>query len=140
MSGEVLAGGQNPFPAVLGRADSRIAPEYAFDTGRSDLFVCRVAGNFASDEDIAGLEYAVSVQATPLILVLDHDACGAVDATIKEVAKGRQDLAGTFAVAGHGECAVCKSDIAVDKRCAQRRDPAKRDRQRRQTEIDRADP
>jgi carbonic anhydrase len=85
---EALAGGQNPFAAVLGCADSRIAPEYAFDTARGDLFVCRVAGNFASDESIASLEYAVSVLNTPLILVLGHDACGAVDATIKSMKDG----------------------------------------------------
>jgi carbonic anhydrase len=85
---EALAGGQNPFAAVLGCADSRIAPEYAFDTARGDLFVCRIAGNFASEESIASLEYAVSVLATPLILVLGHDACGAVDATIKSLKDG----------------------------------------------------
>ncbi len=66
-------------------ADSRIAPEYAFDAGRGDLFVCRVAGNFANEDSIASLEYAVSVLATPLIMVLGHDACGAVDATIKSL-------------------------------------------------------
>ena len=82
---EVLAGGQNPYAAVLSCADSRIAPEYAFDSSRGDLFVCRVAGNFASDETIASLEYAVAVLNTPLILVLGHDACGAVDATIKSI-------------------------------------------------------
>jgi carbonic anhydrase len=80
---EALAGGQNPFAAVLGCADSRIAPEYAFDTGRGDLFVCRVAGNFAGNETIASLEYAVAVLGAPLILVLGHDSCGAVDATLK---------------------------------------------------------
>jgi carbonic anhydrase len=82
---EALAGGQNPFAAVLSCADSRIAPEYAFDSGRGDLFVCRVAGNFASAEMIASLEYAVAVLNTPLILVLGHDACGAVDATLKAI-------------------------------------------------------
>ncbi|MEK9281401.1 MULTISPECIES: carbonic anhydrase [unclassified Bradyrhizobium] len=80
---EALASGQNPFAAVLSCADSRIAPEYAFDTGRGDLFVCRVAGNFAGDETIASLEYAVAVLSTPLILVLGHDSCGAIDATLK---------------------------------------------------------
>ena len=85
---EALAGGQNPFAAVLGCADSRIAPEYAFDTARGDLFVCRVAGNFASDETVASLEYAVAVLNTPLILVLGHEACGAVDATIKSLKDG----------------------------------------------------
>ena len=85
---EALAGGQNPFAAVLSCSNSRIAPEYAFDASRGDLFVCRVAGNFASAESIASLEYAVSALATPLILVLGHDACGAVDATIKSVKDG----------------------------------------------------
>ncbi len=82
---EALAGGQNPFAAILSCADSRVAPEYAFDTGRGDLFVCRVAGNFASEETVASLEYAIAVLAVPLILVLGHDACGAVDATIKSL-------------------------------------------------------
>jgi carbonic anhydrase len=82
---EALAGGQNPFAAVLSCADSRIAPEYAFDTGRGDLFVCRVAGNFAGTETIASMEYAVAVLNAPLILVLGHDACGAVDATLKAI-------------------------------------------------------
>ncbi|HEX7199399.1 MAG TPA: carbonic anhydrase, partial [Dongiaceae bacterium] len=45
---EALASGQNPYAAILSCADSRIAPEYAFDSGRGDLFVCRVAGNFAN--------------------------------------------------------------------------------------------
>jgi carbonic anhydrase len=82
---EALAGGQNPFAAVLSCADSRIAPEYAFDTARGDLFVCRVAGNFATPETVASLEYGVAVLNVPLILVLGHDACGAVDATIKSL-------------------------------------------------------
>lgn len=85
---EALSGGQNPFAAILSCADSRIAPEYCFDTARGDLFVCRIAGNFASDEMIASLEYAIQVLNTPLILVLGHDACGAVDATIKSVKDG----------------------------------------------------
>jgi carbonic anhydrase len=82
---EALVGGQNPYAAILSCADSRIAPEYAFDTGRGDLFVCRLAGNFANDEMIASLEYAVAVLGTPLILVLGHDSCGAVDAAIKSL-------------------------------------------------------
>jgi carbonic anhydrase len=85
---EVLSGGQNPFAAVLSCADSRIAPEYCFDVARGDVFVCRVAGNFASDDIVASFEYAVAVLNTPLILVLGHEACGAVDATIKSVKDG----------------------------------------------------
>ena len=82
---EALAGGQNPYAAILSCADSRIAPEYAFDSGRGDLFVCRVAGNFANTDMIASLEYAVAVLGVPLILVLGHDSCGAVDGTIKSL-------------------------------------------------------
>ena len=80
--------GQNPFAGVLSCADSRIAPEYCFDTARGDIFVCRVAGNFASDVMVASFEYAVQVLNTPLIMVLGHDACGAVDATMKSVKDG----------------------------------------------------
>jgi carbonic anhydrase len=82
---EALMGGQNPYAGILSCADSRIAPEYAFDSGRGDLFVCRVAGNFANDDTVASMEYAVAMLAVPLILVLGHDGCGAVDATIKSL-------------------------------------------------------
>jgi carbonic anhydrase len=82
---EALTGGQNPFASILSCADSRIAPEYAFDSARGDLFVCRVAGNFANDDVVASLEYGVAVLNSPLILVLGHDSCGAIDATIKSL-------------------------------------------------------
>ena len=85
---EPLRTGQNPFAGILSCADSRIAPEYCFDTARGDIFVCRIAGNFASDELVASFEYAVQVLNTPLVLVLGHDACGAVDATIKSIKEG----------------------------------------------------
>jgi carbonic anhydrase len=85
---EALSTGQNPYAAILSCADSRIAPEYCFDAARGDLFVCRIAGNFASDEVVASLEYAVQVLNTPLIMVLGHQACGAVDATIKSLKDG----------------------------------------------------
>ncbi len=82
---EALSTGQNPFAGILSCADSRVAPEYAFDTGRGDLFVVRVAGNFATDDGIASFEYAVQVLGTPLIMVLGHEACGAVSAAIKSI-------------------------------------------------------
>jgi carbonic anhydrase len=85
---EALSRGQNPFAAILSCADSRIAPEFCFDTARGDVFVCRVAGNLATDEIVASLEYAVQILNTPLIMVLGHDACGAVDAAIKSIKDG----------------------------------------------------
>ncbi|CUJ70138.1 Carbonic anhydrase [Achromobacter xylosoxidans] len=85
---EALSGGQNPYAAVLSCADSRIAPEYAFDSGRGDLFVTRVAGNIVNDDVIGSLEYAVAALTVPLILVLGHEKCGAVDAAVKIATKG----------------------------------------------------
>jgi carbonic anhydrase len=85
---EALTKGQNPFAGILSCADSRIAPEYAFDTGRGDLFVCRVAGNFLNTDVVASFEYAVSVLHTPLLMVLGHRSCGAVDAAIKSIRDG----------------------------------------------------
>jgi carbonic anhydrase len=79
---DALVGGQNPYAGILSCADSRVAPEYAFDSGRGDLFVCRVAGNFANDDTVASMEYAVAILHTPLLLVLGHESCGAVSSTI----------------------------------------------------------
>ena len=90
---EALVGGQNPYAAILSCADSRIAPEYAFDAARGDLFVVRVAGNFANDDIVASLEYGVAMLNVPLIMVLGHGSCGAVEATISSV-EGHTELPG----------------------------------------------
>lgn len=78
-----VAQSQAPFAAILSCADSRVVPEIAFDQGIGDLFVVRVAGNIAITEDIASEEYAVSVLGTPLLMVLGHERCGAVQAALK---------------------------------------------------------
>lgn len=74
---------QTPFAAILGCADSRVPSEIVFDQGFGDLFVCRVAGNVASDEDVGSLEFGSLVLGAKVILVLGHERCGAVDACIK---------------------------------------------------------
>lgn len=79
---------QRPFAAILSCADSRVSPELAFDQGPGDLFVVRVAGNFVNDDGLASLEYAINFLETPLIMVLGHSNCGAVDAAIKVVRDG----------------------------------------------------
>lgn len=76
---------QYPFAAILSCADSRVAPEFAFDQGAGELFVCRVAGNFVNTDGLASLEYGVKVLGVPLIMVLGHTNCGAISATIKVV-------------------------------------------------------
>jgi len=85
---EALTHGQNPYAGILSCADSRIGPEFAFDTARGDLFVVRVAGNFLETDGLASLEYTTAVLGTPLLVVLGHDKCGAVDAAIKVVKDG----------------------------------------------------
>ena len=78
-----LAASQRPFAIVLSCADSRVPPEVVFDQGLGDLFTVRVAGNVATDDVIASLEYAVAHLGPKLIVVLGHERCGAVDATLK---------------------------------------------------------
>jgi carbonic anhydrase len=73
---------QHPFAAVLSCSDSRVPPEIVFDEGLGDLFVVRVAGNVADDFVTGSLEYAAHHLHVPLILVLGHSNCGAVQATI----------------------------------------------------------
>lgn len=77
-----LAAGQRPRAALFGCSDSRLAAEIIFDKGLGDLFVVRNAGQVISDSVVGSLEYAVAVLEVPLILVLGHDACGAVNAAI----------------------------------------------------------
>ena len=77
-----LSAGQSPFAMILSCADSRVPPELIFDQGLGDLFVVRVAGNILSDYGMASIEYGASVLHAPLLVVLGHDRCGAVEATL----------------------------------------------------------
>ena len=70
---------------MLSCSDARVGPEFLFDQGPGDLFVVRVAGNVLLDEGLASLEYAAQFLGAPLIFVLGHSNCGAVDAAIKVV-------------------------------------------------------
>jgi carbonic anhydrase len=74
-----------PFASILSCADARVGPEFVFDQGPGDLFVVRVAGNILEDEGLASLEYAAQFLGSPLIFVMGHSQCGAVDAAIKVV-------------------------------------------------------
>lgn len=79
---EKTAEKQEPFAAVLSCADSRVPVELLFDQSIGHVFVTRVAGNVASAEVIASLEYGVAVLGTKVIVVLGHGNCGAVKAAI----------------------------------------------------------
>ncbi|HEY1653806.1 MAG TPA: carbonic anhydrase [Candidatus Tumulicola sp.] len=83
-----LATGQAPFAIVLGCSDSRVPLDTVFDQVPGHLFGVRVAGNFVNDDGLGSIEYGVAVLHAPLIVVLGHGSCGAVDATIKYVQDG----------------------------------------------------
>jgi carbonic anhydrase len=78
-----VAKGQEPFAAILGCADSRVPGEIVFDQGLGDLFVCRIAGNIATPEEIGSLEFGTMVLGAKVIVVMGHKRCGAVKAAIK---------------------------------------------------------
>jgi carbonic anhydrase len=73
---------QEPFASVLSCADSRVPVELIFDQSIGHVFVNRVAGNIATSEIIASIEYGVAVLGTRVLIVLGHAACGAVKASI----------------------------------------------------------
>jgi carbonic anhydrase len=84
-------GGQQPFAIVLGCSDSRVPAEIVFDQGLGDLFVIRVAGNVVAPSQVGSVEFAAAKFGTPLVVVLGHSRCGAIEATIDEL----QQPAGT---------------------------------------------
>jgi carbonic anhydrase len=79
---------QNPFAVVLSCADSRVVPELIFDQGLGDLFVIRVAGNVAKDKVIGSIEYAVKYLGAKLVVVMGHERCGAVSASLSDEEPG----------------------------------------------------
>lgn len=79
------AAAQYPIAGILSCADARVAPELVFDQGPGELFIVRVAGNFVNDDGLASLEYGVKFLGVPLLMVLGHSGCGAVDAAIKVI-------------------------------------------------------
>ena len=74
-----------PIASILSCSDARVGPEFVFGQGPGDLFVVRVAGNILQAEGLASLEYAAQFLGSPLIFVLGHSNCGAVEAAIKTV-------------------------------------------------------
>jgi carbonic anhydrase len=90
-----IANKQTPFAALFGCSDSRLAAEMIFDVGLGDLFVVRNAGQVIAETILGSLEFAVELLKVPLILVLGHDECGAVRATM-DAAAGKLQVEGEF--------------------------------------------
>jgi len=83
-----LAESQQPTAVVFGCADSRVAAEIIFDQGLGDMFVVRTAGHVIDSAVLGSIEYAVTVLNVPLVVVLGHDSCGAVKATLAALDDG----------------------------------------------------
>lgn len=76
---------QFPFAAFLSCADSRVPVEEVFDQGIGDCFVCRVAGNIATDQEIGSLEFGTQVLGSKVLMVIGHERCGAVAASMGRI-------------------------------------------------------
>lgn len=85
-----IAKSQSPFAVLIGCADSRVGPEHLFGGGLGELFIVRTAGNYVDDAGYGSVAYAVAALGTPLIVVLGHERCGAVDAATKLVTDNAQ--------------------------------------------------
>ncbi len=83
-----LRDGQQPFAVVLACVDSRVPPELVFDRGLGDMLVIRTAGHVLDSAALGSIEFGVGVLKSPLLVVLGHEKCGAVDASIAAVDKG----------------------------------------------------
>jgi carbonic anhydrase len=88
----MLVEGQKPFVTVVGCSDSRVPPELIFDVGFGDLFTIRLAGNIIAEDVIGSLQYAVAHLHTPLVVILGHEGCGAVAATMEEILHKTKEL------------------------------------------------
>jgi carbonic anhydrase len=83
-----LAAAQHPTAVVFGCSDSRLAAEIIFDQGLGDMFVVRTAGHVMDAAVIGSIEYALTALDVPLIVVLGHNSCGAVSATLSAFETG----------------------------------------------------
>ena len=74
---------ERPHAVVLTCSDSRVPPELLFDQGIGDLYVVRVAGNVAGEKELGSIEYAVEQLGAPLVVVLGHQRCHAVETAVR---------------------------------------------------------
>ncbi|MET8295177.1 carbonic anhydrase [Streptomyces sp. NPDC005180] len=86
---QLVAQAQMPFAVVLSCIDSRVPPELVFDTGLGDLYVLRTGGQALGPVVTGSVEYGPMTSATPLVMVLGHQRCGAVEAAYKSARDGK---------------------------------------------------
>lgn len=93
---QTLAISGRPFASILGCADSRVPPDYIFNTGLGDIYTDRVCGNTLSPSILGSIEYSVSVLQVPIVMVLGHENCAAVITALNYVISGRPVSAATM--------------------------------------------
>ena len=84
---EEMLKGQHPFVVILSCSDSRVPPELIFDQGLGDIFEIRNAGNVLDEHVIGSIEYAVMHCGVKLIVIMGHQDCGAIAATLSGVSE-----------------------------------------------------
>ncbi len=120
-----LAKSQKPYAIILTCSDSRVPPEIIFDKGLGEIFVIRVAGNIPDPVVLGSIEYAAEHLGSPLIMVLGHERCGAVTASVDAKGKstGSVNIDAIVKVIEPNiklaakDCAACKGE----KKCAETR-------------------
>lgn len=118
-----LANSQKPYAVILTCSDSRVPPEILFDKGLGEIFVVRVAGNIPDPVVLGSIEYAAEHLGSPLVMVLGHERCGAVTATVDAKGKstGSVNIDAIVKAVEPGvklaakDCEACKGD----KKCAE---------------------
>lgn len=106
---------QKPFATVIGCSDSRVPPELIFDVGFGDLFTIRLAGNIIEEDVIGSLQYAVAHLHTRLVIVLGHEGCGAVTATVEEMLNKAEELKHIESLIKSIKPGLAKVDLKQDR-------------------------
>jgi carbonic anhydrase len=106
---------QKPFATVLGCSDSRVPPEMVFDVGFGDIFTIRLAGNIIAEDVIGTLQYAVAHLHTPLVVVMGHENCGAVTATVDEMLEKTRELEHIEALIALIKPGLSQIDLKLDR-------------------------
>ncbi|MGW0505532.1 carbonic anhydrase [Micromonospora sp. NPDC003241] len=84
------SGDQQPYAVLLGCIDSRVPLEAIFDQTFGSICVIRTGGHVLDRAVLGSIEYVVDVLGVPLVMVLGHERCGAVAATVDTLRTGRR--------------------------------------------------
>lgn len=108
-----LKEGQHPYAIVVSCSDSRVAPELIFNVGLGEIFGVRLAGNVVDDDALGSIEFAAGVLNAPLIVVIGHEQCGAVEAAYNKV-KNNENVSGNIKSITKKIAPVIKKSNSVD--------------------------